>query len=238
MQPRRNLSQLPNFAFSVPLAMFHSGSGQKEGEEEGEREVDRRLQDALLTFPCVSNYENTSTKLCCCVMSLSLSLSLSFSLSLSLSLSPSPSPSLSTLQLLHALLDKCGVTMDPAVMTHHLFTQSLDRSVLGITRRCSPSWYSQQFCGVHNFLAWFTLPFVHSICCHCIPFICLVNMYPSIFALSFGQCTLIFALSLYTIYPSICFVIVCHSIQGARGNETADQALCGEESLPLEGTRG
>ena len=131
MQPHRNLSQLPNFAFSVPLAMFHSGSGQKEGKEEGEREVDRRLQDALLTFPCVSNYENTSTKLCCCVMSLSLSLSLSLSFSLSLSLSLSPSPSLplplslSTLQLLHALLDKCGVTMDSAVMTHHLFTQSI-----------------------------------------------------------------------------------------------------------------
>ena len=95
---------------------------------------------------------------------------------------------------------------------------------------------------VHNFIAWFTLPFALSLYT---PFALSLHTFhllgqyvPFHFALSFGQCTLIFALSLYTIYPSICFVIVCHSLQGARGNETADQALCGEESLPLEGTRG
>ena len=60
MQEHRNLSQLPNFAFSTPLAMFHittSGSDRKdEREVEGGqcRKADERLQDALLVFPCVS----------------------------------------------------------------------------------------------------------------------------------------------------------------------------------------
>ena len=60
LQGPRNLSQLPNFAFSVPLAMFHcSASDQQqgkdgEGEEGRSREADHRLQDALMKFPCVS----------------------------------------------------------------------------------------------------------------------------------------------------------------------------------------
>jgi hypothetical protein len=52
-EPHRNLSQLPNFAFSVPLAMFHSQNREKEGEGGGEKEANKRLQDALLMFPCL-----------------------------------------------------------------------------------------------------------------------------------------------------------------------------------------
>ena len=57
-QPHRNLSQLPNFAFSVPLAMFHRArEGEEAGEGEGEREEEasRKLQKALITFPSVSH---------------------------------------------------------------------------------------------------------------------------------------------------------------------------------------
>lgn len=57
LQGPRNLSQLPNFAFSVPLAMFHcSASDQQQGKDgkERSREADHRLQDALMKFPCVS----------------------------------------------------------------------------------------------------------------------------------------------------------------------------------------
>ena len=50
-QSHRNLSQLPNFAFSVPLALFHSS--QCEGGE-GER-GDEKLQEALIMFPSVSS---------------------------------------------------------------------------------------------------------------------------------------------------------------------------------------
>ena len=53
-QDHRNLSQLPNFAFSTPLAMFHIGSDEGEVERGKCREADKRLQDALLVFPCVS----------------------------------------------------------------------------------------------------------------------------------------------------------------------------------------
>ncbi|CAI8041385.1 Transcription factor 25 [Geodia barretti] len=88
-EPHRNLSQLPNFAFSVPLAMFHSQNREeKEGESGGETEANKRLQDALLMFPC----------------------------------------------LLPILLDKCGVTLDPAVTSHSFFIErepnGLKRSML------------------------------------------------------------------------------------------------------------
>ncbi len=43
LQPDRNLSQLPNFSFSVPLAQFHCQSSSSE--------PDRGLQDALIMFP-------------------------------------------------------------------------------------------------------------------------------------------------------------------------------------------
>lgn len=43
----RNLSQLPNFAFSVPLALFHLG---KENAGSAER-ADKMLQESLLMFP-------------------------------------------------------------------------------------------------------------------------------------------------------------------------------------------
>ncbi|CAI8041377.1 Transcription factor 25 [Geodia barretti] len=86
-EPHRNLSQLPNFAFSVPLAMFHSQNREeKEGEGGGETEANKRLQDALLMFPC----------------------------------------------LLPILLDKCGVTLDPAVTSHSLFTQPIEREPNGL----------------------------------------------------------------------------------------------------------
>ena len=62
-QPHRNLSQLPNFAFSLPLALFHSTPTQVEGcRVEGEREeegvssvtrADEKLQEALIMFPSV-----------------------------------------------------------------------------------------------------------------------------------------------------------------------------------------
>ena len=52
-QGHRNLSQLPNFAFSIPLALFHSSTGH--GTEPSETalagEADSRLQDALIMFP-------------------------------------------------------------------------------------------------------------------------------------------------------------------------------------------
>ena len=64
-QDQKNLSQLPNFAFSVPLAKFHqclSGTAEasngveeeeEKEEEEKEEEADRLLQDALISFPSV-----------------------------------------------------------------------------------------------------------------------------------------------------------------------------------------
>ena len=61
-QPHRNLSQLPNFAFSLPLALFHSTPTQVgeacrvEGEGEGVSSVtraDEKLQEALIMFPSV-----------------------------------------------------------------------------------------------------------------------------------------------------------------------------------------
>ncbi|XP_045193322.2 transcription factor 25-like [Mercenaria mercenaria] len=41
-EAHRNLSQLPNFAFSIPLAYFHQGESNK---------ADEMLQDSLLMFP-------------------------------------------------------------------------------------------------------------------------------------------------------------------------------------------
>ncbi|XP_068722284.1 ribosome quality control complex subunit TCF25-like isoform X2 [Montipora capricornis] len=46
--PHRNLSQLPNFAFSVALAHFHSS--KKDGET---KKADEMLQEALIMFPMV-----------------------------------------------------------------------------------------------------------------------------------------------------------------------------------------
>jgi hypothetical protein len=66
--------------------MFHIGSDEGEVERGKCREADKRLQDALLIFPC----------------------------------------------LLHALLDKCGATIDPAVMTHSLFSQPIEREPEGL----------------------------------------------------------------------------------------------------------
>lgn len=47
-EPHRNLSQLPNFAFSVALAHFHSS--KQEGEP---KRADEMLQTALIMFPMV-----------------------------------------------------------------------------------------------------------------------------------------------------------------------------------------
>lgn len=47
-EAHRNLSQLPNFAFSIPLAMYFLALSQ--GEEE-RRKADTMLQDSLLMFP-------------------------------------------------------------------------------------------------------------------------------------------------------------------------------------------
>ena len=49
--PTRNLSQLPNFAFSVALATFHKYQESKADSQL--EESDRLLQDALLSFPSV-----------------------------------------------------------------------------------------------------------------------------------------------------------------------------------------
>ena len=79
-QGHRNLSQLPNFAFSIPLAMFHSstGHGTDDSDTSLSSEADSRLQDALLMFP----------------------------------------------SLLLPLMEKCSVTLDPAVSTHSFFVSS------------------------------------------------------------------------------------------------------------------
>ena len=57
-QSHRNLSQLPNFAFSIPLALFHSSSSSSSkdiptSDDSVPTEADSRLQDALLMFPSV-----------------------------------------------------------------------------------------------------------------------------------------------------------------------------------------
>ena len=49
-QAHRNLSQLPNFAFSIALAHFHSS------EDNNTTKADDMLQDALLMFPSVSQF--------------------------------------------------------------------------------------------------------------------------------------------------------------------------------------
>ncbi|KAI0221712.1 Transcription factor 25 [Lamellibrachia satsuma] len=48
-EAHRNLSQLPNFAFSVPLAMFH----QATVEERDLAQADEMLQDSLMMFPSI-----------------------------------------------------------------------------------------------------------------------------------------------------------------------------------------
>lgn len=48
-EPRRNLSQLPNFAFSVALAHFHISQSQNESSDTSL--ADKMLQDALIMFP-------------------------------------------------------------------------------------------------------------------------------------------------------------------------------------------
>ena len=69
-QGHRNLSQLPNFAFSIPLALFHlSIKDDNKSSECGE--ADRRLQEALIMFPsllvplmdkCSVNFDPTVIK--------------------------------------------------------------------------------------------------------------------------------------------------------------------------------
>ncbi|CAN8009696.1 unnamed protein product [Ixodes pacificus] len=66
-EPSRNLSQLPNFAFSVPLALFQLARAQRDhqggatgahadrhaGTPVAEEDADRMLQDSLIMFPGV-----------------------------------------------------------------------------------------------------------------------------------------------------------------------------------------
>ncbi|KAK8761270.1 nuclear localized protein 1 [Amblyomma americanum] len=51
----RNLCQLPNFAFSVPLALFHlaRGSASEGGVSTTQQEADKMLQESLIMFPGV-----------------------------------------------------------------------------------------------------------------------------------------------------------------------------------------
>jgi tetratricopeptide (TPR) repeat protein len=49
-EPHRNLSQLPNWAFSVPLAMFSCAA---ESGDEDTDQADKMLQNSLLMFPLV-----------------------------------------------------------------------------------------------------------------------------------------------------------------------------------------
>lgn len=52
-EPKRNLSQLPNFAFSVPLAHFQLSLAQN-GSDKGDSSLaDKMLQEALIMFPGV-----------------------------------------------------------------------------------------------------------------------------------------------------------------------------------------
>ncbi|XP_014777953.1 transcription factor 25 [Octopus bimaculoides] len=48
-EPHKNLSQLPNFAFSVPLAMYHLAIQNNESTEK----ADKRLQESLRMFPAL-----------------------------------------------------------------------------------------------------------------------------------------------------------------------------------------
>lgn len=52
LEATRNLSQLPNFAFSIPLAKFHLSRVRGE-DTEVRREADTGLQNALLAMPAV-----------------------------------------------------------------------------------------------------------------------------------------------------------------------------------------
>lgn len=54
VQEYRNLSQLPNFAFSVALSHFHLSEQEDMDPEESEKhrhKADLMLQDALIMFP-------------------------------------------------------------------------------------------------------------------------------------------------------------------------------------------
>ena len=51
--PIRNLSQLPNFAYSVALAAFQQSQDKKEESEEKLKRADSLLHEALLAFPSV-----------------------------------------------------------------------------------------------------------------------------------------------------------------------------------------
>lgn len=54
IQGHRNLSQLPNFTFSVALAYYHQSLQDDLALEEGTRmkqKADQLLQDALIMFP-------------------------------------------------------------------------------------------------------------------------------------------------------------------------------------------
>lgn len=105
LQAKRNLSQLPNFALSIPLALFNTSSSAESAESHQQsssvstvgagsqlsndvdakwQDADARLQDALLMFPNV----------------------------------------------LIPLMEKCQVTLDPVVMKHPYFnTHNLNRWV-------------------------------------------------------------------------------------------------------------
>lgn len=54
-QAKRNLSQLPNCAFSIPLALFHHSLSLSEEEKQTLTltEADQKLQSALFMFPSV-----------------------------------------------------------------------------------------------------------------------------------------------------------------------------------------
>lgn len=83
-QAKRNLSQLPNFALSIPLALFYCSKNAESAQSkqapgsDGKAlaESNAKLQEALIMFPNV----------------------------------------------LLPLMDKCQVTLDPAVMKHGFFT--------------------------------------------------------------------------------------------------------------------
>ena len=66
--PKKNLAQLPNIAYSLALATFYSGNsaGKNNSTENPNLEADEKLQRALIDFPgkyvpCSSNVNNRSS---------------------------------------------------------------------------------------------------------------------------------------------------------------------------------
>ena len=56
--PKKNLAQLPNIAYSLALATFYSGNsaGKNNSTENTNLEADEKLQRALIDFPRVSDF--------------------------------------------------------------------------------------------------------------------------------------------------------------------------------------